>query len=69
MLSITWVAVGVTFLVSVGILAWSWVDRRIDELGSDLRSEIRRLEAKSDAQAARIDRLSERVEAHQRAHA
>lgn len=65
MVTSQWVAVVVTFLATVGVLAYSWADRRIDELGS----EIRRLEAKSDAQTTRIDRLNERIEARQRTHA
>lgn len=63
MVTTQWVAVVVTFLATVGVLAWSWVDRRIDELGS----EIRRLEAKVNTQTARIDRLSEQIDAHLRA--
>ena len=56
------------------------LDTKIDNLGADLRGDIGRLDAKIDAQGvalgtgldaqtARIDHLSERVEEHLRAHA
>ena len=85
MVGAAWAAIGVAFLALLGLLAESRASRRsldakIDKLGSDLRGDIGRLDAKIDAQGAalgarldaqtaRIDHLSERVEEHLRAHA
>ena len=60
--AVVWTILGVMVAGFVGMFALSRADTNA------LHSEIGRLDAKIDAQSSRIDRLSEHVEEHLRAH-